>query len=224
MDLDTLKRNFKNKNLIKTAWTHSSYANENRQKHLNYNERLEFLGDSVLSLITSEYLYKNFSHMPEGDLTKIRAALVCEKSLYEFAKEVDLGSHLYLGKGENSTNGRNRSSILADAFEATLAALYLDGGYENAKKFCLPFIEKSVEKAIKGLMFKDYKTSLQEIIQKNKGEILKYKLEKEEGPDHDKKFYINVYLNSNIIGRGIGRTKKDAEQNAAKEALELMGE
>ena len=224
MNLDVLKKNFKNKNLIKTAWTHSSYANENRQKRLNYNERLEFLGDSVLSLITSEYLYKNFSHMPEGDLTKIRAALVCEKSLYEFAKELDLGSHLYLGKGENATNGRNRSSILADAFEATLAALYLDGGYENAKKFCLPFIEKSVEKAINGLMFKDYKTSLQEIIQKNKGEILTYKLEKEEGPDHDKKFYINVYLNSNIIGRGIGRTKKDAEQNAAKEALELMGE
>ncbi len=224
MDLDTLKKSFKNKNLIKTAWTHSSYANENRQKNLSYNERLEFLGDSVLSLITSEYLYKNFSHMPEGDLTKIRAALVCEKSLYEFAKEVDLGSYLYLGKGETATNGRNRSSILADAFEATLAALYLDGGYENAKKFCLPFIEESVEKAINGLMFKDYKTSLQEIVQKNKGEILTYKLEKEEGPDHDKKFYINVYLNSNIIGKGIGRTKKDAEQNAAKEALELMGE
>ncbi len=210
MNLDILYEKFQNKNLIKTAWTHSSYANENRHKHIGFNERLEFLGDSVLSLITSEYLYKNFSHMPEGDLTKIRAALVCEKSLCEFAKEINLGDHLYLGKGEIATNGRNRASILADAFEATLGALYLDGGYENAKEFCLPFIEKSVEKAIKGLMFKDYKTSLQEIIQQNKGEILTYNLEKEEGPDHDKKFYINVYLNSNIIGRGIGRTKKEA--------------
>ena len=224
MNLDILYEKFENKNLIKTAWTHSSYANENRKKQLEFNERLEFLGDSVLSLITSEYLYKNFSHMPEGDLTKIRAALVCEKSLCEFAKEINLGAHLYLGKGEIATNGRERASILADAFEATLGALYLDGGYENAKGFCLPFIEKSVEKAIKGLMFKDYKTALQEIIQQNKGEVLTYNLEKEEGPDHDKKFFINVYLNSNVIGRGIGRTKKEAEQNAATEALELMGE
>ena len=211
---------FKKKNLLKTALTHSSYANE-QGGDLKYNERLEFLGDSVLGIITAEYLFKNHKDFPEGELTKVRAALVCEKALFEFAKQIHLGEFLFLGKGELHTGGRNRPSILADAFEALIAAIYLDGGMKQAKSFVLRFITTAQEQAIE--LNTDYKTKLQEIIQKNPEERIEYATIGETGPDHDKRFIVVVKLNSNIIGRGEGRSKKQAEQFAAREALKLMG-
>lgn len=210
---------FKNKSLLTTALTHSSYANE--KGGVLYNERLEFLGDSVLGIITAEYLFTNHKDFPEGELTKVRAALVCEKALYSFAKEIDLGEYLLLGKGEMRTGGKNRPSILADAFEALIAAIYLDGGMEQAKKFVLHFIIGAQEQAIE--INTDYKTKLQEIIQKNPEERIEYAVLGETGPDHDKRFIVAVKLNSNVIGKGEGRSKKKAEQLAAKEALRLMG-
>ena len=210
---------FKNKAYLETALTHSSYANE-KQLSKDCNERLEFLGDSVLGIITAEYFYHNLAHLPEGEMTKKRAACVCEKSLFGFAKKINLGRFMLLGRGEEHTGGRNRASILADAFEAVIGAIYLDGGLENARKFVLDFVK---EAAARQLSFKDYKTELQEIIQKNPAEHLTYVLVGESGPDHDKRFEVEVHLNSNVIGRGIGTSKKKAEQLAAKEALELMG-
>lgn len=212
---------FKDSSLIGRALTHSSFANESH-KEFDSNERLEFLGDSVLGFITAERLFKYYRHLPEGELTKLRAGLVCESSLYEFAKRLDLGKHLKLGKGESNAGGRDRPSILADAFEALIAAIYLDGGIKEARKFVLSFIEKSIE--ANKTTFVDYKTSLQEIVQKNPEERLEYVLSGETGPDHNKQFEVEVHLNSNIIGRGEGRSKKQAEQEAAKEALILMGE
>ena len=204
------------------ALTHSSYANEGKKED-PCNERQEFLGDAVLSIVVSDYLFKHYSHLPEGELTKLRASLVCEKSLCEFAHMIGLGQYLMLGRGEEQMGGRERPSILADAFEALIAAIYLDGGMEHAKKFILGFVKKQVEKD-KKVFFKDYKTALQEIIQQNREEQLTYVLVGESGPDHDKHFSVEVHLNSNVIGKGEGRSKKDAEQMAAKEALELMGE
>ncbi len=212
---------FKDKNLLFVALSHSSFANEKR-KLRHSNERLEFLGDSVLSIVVSQYLFEHFTHLPEGELTKIRASLVCEKSLYEFAKEIDLGEHLFLGKGEENTGGRERTSILADAFEAVIAAVFLDGGLEAAKKHILRFIPKDIDSR-KSVSFSDHKTILQEIIQKNPEEKVEYKLVGQSGPDHNKAFKVQVCLNSNVIGTGIGKSKKEAEQMAAKEALELMG-
>lgn len=209
---------FKNEKFIRTALTHSSYANE--KGHGECNERLEFLGDSVLGVITAEYFYHNLNHLPEGEMTKKRAACACEKSLYKFAKEINLGRYIYLGKGEENMGGRDRASILADAFEAVIAAIYLDGGLENARKFVLRFVKKA---ANENISLKDYKTELQEIIQKNPDEHLTYVLVGESGPDHDKRFEVEVMLNSNVIGCGIGRSKKLAEQEAARQALELMG-
>lgn len=210
---------FKNKSLLETALTHSSYANE-RQTGKECNERLEFLGDSVLGVITADYFYHNLAHLPEGEMTKKRAACVCEKSLYGFAKEINLGKYLLLGRGEENTGGRNRASILADAFEAVIAAIYLDGGLESVRGFVLGFIKKAAEKQ---LSIRDYKTELQEVIQKNPNEHLSYILVGESGPDHDKRFEVEVLLNSNVIGCGIGKSKKLAEQQAAQQALELMG-
>ena len=209
---------FNDKELLIEALSHSSYANEKR-KGRNSNERLEFLGDSVLSIVVSQYLFEHFTHLPEGELTKIRASLVCEKSLYEFAKQIDLGEHILLGKGEENTGGRERVSILADAFEAVIAA---DGGLEAAKRHILKFIPKDIDDR-KPVSFSDHKTILQEIIQKNPEEKVEYKLVGQSGPDHNKAFKVQVRLNSNVIGTGIGRSKKEAEQMAAKEALELMG-
>ncbi|NLL63036.1 MAG: ribonuclease III [Ruminococcaceae bacterium] len=206
--------------LLETALTHSSYANEKGNGHKS-NERLEFLGDSVLSFITADYFFTNFKDIPEGDLTRLRAATVCEKSLFEFAKEIDLGEYLLLGKGEQRTGGRERASILADAFEALIASLYLDGGIEAARKFVVQFVKTAIKS--NKIVFDDYKTVLQEVIQKNPEEKLTYVLTNEIGPDHDKIFEVEVHLNSNVIGKGTGRTKKHAEQEAAKEALELMG-
>ena len=212
---------FNDKELLIEALSHSSYANEKR-KGRNSNERLEFLGDSVLSIVVSQYLFEHFTHLPEGELTKIRASLVCEKSLYEFAKQIDLGEHILLGKGEENTGGRERVSILADAFEAVIAAVFLDGGLEAAKRHILKFIPKDIDDR-KPVSFSDHKTILQEIIQKNPEEKVEYKLVGQSGPDHNKAFKVQVRLNSNVIGTGSGRSKKEAEQMAAKEALELMG-
>lgn len=207
---------FKNKELLRTAVTHSSYANENRGG-MAYNERLEFLGDAVLQLVTSEKLFTENPDMPEGRMSKQRAALVCEDALAGYSAEIHLGDFMLLGKGEEATGGRQRPSILADAFEAVTGAIFLDGGMENAKKFVLRFLNAA------HLSLKDYKTLLQEIIQKNPGERLSYVVTGESGPDHDKVFNVEVHLNSNVIGRGAGKSKKQAEQAAAKEALALMG-
>ncbi|MFT3951541.1 MAG: ribonuclease III [Oscillospiraceae bacterium] len=212
---------FKNRKLLCEALSHSSYANENKKLRTS-NERLEFLGDSVLSIVVSDYLFAHFKHLPEGDLTKLRAALVCEKSLHKFSADINLGQYLLLGKGEENTGGRVRPSIIADAFEAVIAAIYLDGGMEPAKKHILRFIPAAVSET-RQTGFEDYKTILQEIIQKNPEEHVEYFLKCESGPDHDKAFTVQVLLNSNPIGEGTGKSKKTAEQLAAKEALELMG-
>ena len=211
---------FKNEKLLYEALSHSSYANEN--KYLNSNERLEFLGDSVLSIVVSDYIFRHFTHIPEGELTKLRASLVCEKSLFEFSKKIELGKHILLGKGEEVTGGRGRPSIVSDAFEAVIAAIYLDGGMDVVSDYILSFIPKDITP--KGSdVFHDYKTILQEVIQKNPEEKIAYFLKSESGPDHDKHFTVQVMLNNNVIGEGTGRSKKAAEQSAAKEALELMG-
>ena len=212
---------FKNKKLLQEALSHSSYANENK-KNLNSNERLEFLGDSVLSSVVSQHIFEHFKHLPEGELTKIRASLVCEKALFVFAQQIDLGEYILLGKGEEHTGGRERPSILADAFEAVIAAIFLDGGLEAARKHILSFIPKDMD-IKKSIAFNDYKTMLQEIIQQNPEEKIEYVTKGQSGPDHDKAFVVQVCLNSNVIGNGTGRSKKAAEQMAAKEALELMG-
>ena len=213
---------FKNPALLNEALTHSSYANEHKSQHIKYNERREFLGDSVLSIVVSDYIYKNCPELPEGELTKLRASLVCEKSLYEFAKKIDLGKYLILSKGERNNGGADRPSILSDAFEALIAAIYIDGGIEPASKHILNFVIPAIKNS-KKKKINDYKTTLQEIIQKNPGEKLEYVLVKESGPDHNKHFVVEVHLNSNVIGKGGGRSKKEAEQQAAREALELMG-
>ena len=217
---DRIGYRFRDPSLLERALTHSSYANECKQK-TECNERMEFLGDAVLSIIVADHIFHKF-HLAEGDLTKIRASLVCEKSLYEFARKIDLGSELLLGHGEEQTGGRERPSVVSDAFEALIAAIYLDGGLEKAAQFVLPFVEEDLghEKA----PFVDYKTRLQEIIQKNPEERVEYVLVSAQGPDHDKKFVVEVHLNSNVIGRGVSRSKKGAEQAAAQEALSLMGE
>ena len=223
--MKTLQENlgykFNNENLLLNALTHSSYANE---MHTSYgsNERLEFLGDAVLSIIVADYIYKNFSKLPEGELTRLRASLVCEKTLCSFSKQLNLGECLKLGKGEAANGGAERPSLLADAFEAVLAAVYLDSGMEEARKIVMRFILDEL-KHTDNEAFKDYKTSLQEVIQRNPEERLSYVLIAESGPDHDKRFTVEVHLNSNVLGTGVGKSKKLAEQAAAKEALELMG-
>lgn len=216
-----IKYTFKDPDILRNALTHSSYANETHSPEMS-NERLEFLGDAVLSIIVSDYLFQNFRHIPEGELTRLRAASVCERSLYEFAKKMGLGQHLFLSRGEQNTGGRERPSILADAFEALIAAIYLDGGIEKAREFVLSFVSVSID-GQQRLAFKDYKTALQEIIQQNPEDRLVYVPAGESGPDHNKTFRVEVTINSNIVGVGEGRSKKDAEQNAAKEALILMG-
>ncbi|MBQ8612932.1 MAG: ribonuclease III [Ruminiclostridium sp.] len=209
---------YKNPSYLQEALTHSSYVNGRSSS----NERLEFLGDSVLSVVVSRYLFESLD-VPEGKLTKIRSRLVCEDSLYEFAKKIDLGSNIKLGKGEENTGGRDRRSILADAFEALIASIYLDGGLECAREFIMKFIP-SVEVLKSGkLVMGDYKTVLQEIIQQNPEEHIVYKISDEQGAAHNKVFTANVLLNGQVIGTGCGKSKKEAEQAAAKEALGLMG-
>lgn len=218
---ETIGYTFQEKMYLRVATTHSSYANEVKHQ-VKYNERLEFLGDAVLSIIVSDHLFNHF-YSQEGELTKMRASLVCEKSLKVMADKIQLGNYLLLGKGEEMTGGRTRPSILADAFEALIAAIYMDGGLEAARKFVLPFVTEMLEDSSK-VSFKDYKTLLQEIVQKNPEEHLSYHLVDQWGPDHDKHFVVEIHLNSNVIGKGEGKSKKSAEQFAAKQALELMGQ
>ena len=210
---------FREPGLLERALTHSSYANESRQK-IECNERMEFLGDAVLSIIVADHIFHKF-HLAEGDLTKIRASLVCEKSLFEFAQKIKLGQELLLGHGEEQTGGRERPSVVSDAFEALIAGIYLDGGLEAARRFVLPFVEEDL--ALEAAPFVDYKTRLQEIVQQNPEERLSYVVESESGPDHDKHFVVAVRFNSDRVARGEGRSKKAAEQHAAKEALKLLG-
>ena len=215
-----INHKFKNRDVLIEALTHSSYANENRNGRES-NERLEFLGDSVVSIVAADLLFERFPHTPEGELSKIRSALVCTASLSSFANQISLGEYLYLGKGEELSGGRQRSTILENAFEALTAAIYLDGGLEEARAFVLRFLTNALDNH--QVSFKDYKTLLQEVVQQNHDETLNYVIVGESGPDHDKRFEVEVHLNSNIIGRGIGRSKKQAEQEAAREALQLMG-
>lgn len=216
---------FKDINLLNWALTHSSYANEYKKHKVIYNERLEFLGDSILGLIVSEYIYGEYPKYPEGELTKLRATVVCEPSLSFLAKNIELGKYLLLGKGEEATGGRERVSILADAFEALIGAIYLDGEMVNAKTFVLYHLKPVIEDAINGIeLFIDYKTQLQEILQKNNKGKITYQVVKEEGPDHNKLFHTEVYIKETTLGRGVGKSKKDAEQDAAKSALKVMDE
>jgi ribonuclease-3 len=223
MKEDELIYQFQDASLMTTAMTHSSYANEHRDLHMQNNERLEFLGDSILGLVSADYVFHRYPNVPEGQLTKVRAAVVCEKTLYEVAKELGLDRHLLLGHGEEMGGGRQRPSILADSVEALIGAIYLDGGLEAARSFILTFLPEKVDLAEAGHAFRDYKTALQEIVQKNRQETLQYRLSGESGPDHDKRFTVQVLLNSNIFAEGVGRSKKEAEQMAARAALELMG-
>ncbi len=218
--MKALHYEFHDVSLLKNALAHSSYANEGENRGSS-NERLEFLGDAVLGFITANELFHK-ENSPEGELTKLRAAVVCEKALYSYAQQLELGKYLRLGRGERLSGGADRPSILADAFEAVVAAMYLDGGLEPAKTLVLRFVIPEA-RSQRRRHFKDYKTTLQEIIQQNPGEKLEYVLTGESGPDHNKKFTVQVYLNSNVIGTGVARSKKEAEQLAAREALQLMG-
>ncbi len=220
-----LNYKFKNIKLLKTALTHSSYANENKMKITDNNERLEFLGDTIINLIVSQYLYKKYPNYPEGELTKIRAKVVCESSLAFAARKIDLGNYLLLGKGEEATGGRHRDSILADASEALVGAIYMDSDFQITNKLLLENFEADIVYAVaKGALFIDYKTELQENLQKITKAKIEYKVVKEEGPDHNKIFYMDVVVDNKTVGTGMGRNKKEAEQMAAKEALLVMGE
>lgn len=212
---------FHDRRLLQNALMHSSYANENRARGCTSNERLEFLGDSVLGMVTATRLYRLYPDMPEGKLSRLRAELVCEQSLHAVALELGIGSYIRLGHGEARNGGRERPSILADAVEAIIAAIYLDGGLESAQRFILDHILTGLAE---GQMHHvaDYKTDLQERVQRKPGQALEYTLLSESGPDHNKSFTMNVLLNGSEIGRGTGRTKKEAEQSAAKSALERM--
>lgn len=213
--------NFKKEAFLNTALTHSSYANE---KRCQSNERLEFLGDSVLGLIVSNYLYKNLRNVGEGQLSKIRASLVCEESLAKNARRMGLGELLKLGHGEELSGGRNRNSILSDAFEAVLAAIYLDSDFKTAQNWLLEQMKEDLKVGIYGVFYHDYKTMLQEIFQKKSHARVTYNIVSEEGPDHEKNFVAEVIADGRVLNEGRGANKKEAEQDAAKHALENMGE
>lgn len=216
---------YQNDALLEEALTHSSYANEHRSHLIKDNERLEFLGDAILDLIISEYLFKKYSQMPEGDLSKIRASIVCEGSLAKMAHQMQLGQYILLGKGEELTGGRERASILADAFEAITGSLFIDGGFECARQFIEGTLVQAVEQTASiETLYKDYKTLLQEAIQKISASPIHYEVMGEEGPDHDKHFYVEVFHEQRSLGRGIGKSKKEAEQDAAKKALKLYND
>lgn len=220
-DLETaIGYRFQNIQLLQNALTHSSYANERWHNSLLSNERLEFLGDSVLGMLVAEYLYRNFPNRPEGELTRMRADMVCEQTLAAAANRIGLGTHLLLGHGEEQGGGRNRNSILADAMESVIAACFLDGGMDAALKVVQQFI--LVEVPVTKLHNADYKTKLQELVQQKKNQVLTYRLAGQSGPDHDKKFDVEVSLNGNIVGSGSGSSKKRAEQMAARCAIEKL--
>ena len=220
-DLETaIGYRFKNITLLQNALTHSSYANEHWHDSLRSNERLEFLGDSILGMVVAEHLYRNFADRPEGELTRMRADMVCESSLARVAEKVELGKHLLLGNGEEQGGGRNRSSILADAVESVIAASFLDGGMEAAEGIIRRFVLCNVP--VSKLKNLDYKTTLQELVQQKKNQVLSYQLVGESGPDHDKLFVVEVALNGNVVGKGTGSSKKRAEQDAARAAIETL--
>ncbi len=220
-DLETaIGYRFSNITLLQNALTHSSYANERWHDSLMSNERLEFLGDSVLGMVVADHLYRNYPNRPEGELTRMRADMVCETSLAEVAAQIDLGRHLLLGHGEEQGDGRRRASTLADAVESVIAACFLDGGMEAAECFIRRFILCNVPQG--KLHNADYKTALQEIIQQKKNQVLSYTLVGESGPDHDKVFSVDVSLNGQVIGHGTGSSKKRAEQDAARDAIEHL--
>ena len=208
---------FKNITLLQNALAHSSYANERWHDSLRSNERLEFLGDSILGMVVAEHLYRNFPDRPEGDLSRMRADMVCERSLAQIAERIGLGKHLLLGNGEEASGGRTRDSILADAVESILAACFLDGGMEAARNFINTFVLTDVP--VRKLRNTDYKTALQELVQQKKNQTLAYALLEESGPDHDKHFVVQVSLNGTVVGIGEGKSKKRAEQAAAHEAI-----
>lgn len=210
---------FQNEALLLQALTHSSFANERKINKINNYERLEFLGDAVLELVSSEFLYKENEDMPEGQLTRLRASMVCEPALAYCARDIDLNTYILLGKGEEATGGRKRDSIISDVMEAVIGAIFLDGGIGDAKKFINRFVLSDLEDKI---LFMDSKTLLQEEIQKNNTAQLRYELIGETGPDHDKQFSVEAYLDDKLIGSGVGRTKKAAEQAAAYEALKWL--
>ncbi|TDO87844.1 RNAse III [Halanaerobium saccharolyticum] len=217
LDLD-----FKDKKLIQRALTHKSYPNENRRLNLKDNERLEFLGDSVLSLSVSTYIFNKFSNLPEGELAKMRAVIVSAPILAEVAKRIELGQFLFLGKGEEMTGGRERDSILADTMEAIFGALYLDQGFTAAADFILELLKVDIINVAEGNHIQDYKTILQEVIQENGNVRPEYEVVDEEGPDHNKTFIVAVKLNEDSLGSGQGSSKKEAEQEAAKVALDKL--
>ncbi|AXI09052.1 ribonuclease III [Oceanobacillus zhaokaii] len=218
-----LKMTFNNHDLIKQAFTHSSYVNEHRHEVFSDNERLEFLGDAVLELGVSQYLFRQNNDMPEGELTKLRAAIVCEPSLMNFAQDLDFGNFLLLGKGEEQTGGRERPAILADVFESFLGAVYLDQGFDQALQFLQNYVFPKISTgAFSHAM--DYKSQLQELVQAVKNQVIEYKIIEERGPSHDKEFISQVLIGNELVGEGLGRTKKEAEQRAAKHALDKFSE
>ena len=220
-DLETaIGYRFRNIALLQNALTHSSYANERWHNSLLSNERLEFLGDSVLGMLVADYLYRNFPDRPEGELTRMRADMVCEKTLAAAANRIGIGDHLLLGHGEDRLGGRNRESILADAMESVIAACFLDGGLDAALKIVQQFI--LVEVPVTRMHNTDYKTALQELVQQKKNQVLTYTLVGQSGPDHDKQFDVEVALNGTVVGKGTGRSKKRAEQDAARAAIEKL--
>ena len=210
---------FKNKQLLQNALTHSSYANEHRKEGMGSNERLEFLGDAILGLVVAEHLYREHPDKPEGELTKLRAELVCEKSLAEVAVRLELGKVLRLGHGESHGGGSHRPSMLADAVEAVLAASYLDGGMAVPRDIITRLI---LQKETKSAGKQDYKTRFQELVQRNRDQVISYAMVGQEGPDHDKTFRVEVSLNGKVVGTGSGSSKKRAEQDAARAAMELL--
>ena len=223
MELEVLEENigytFKNKELLKNALTHRSYAFE---KKVDSNEKLEFLGDSILEFISSKYLYSHYPNLSEGEMTKVRATIVCEDSLYKIAKKHNFSDFLYLGKSEHTSNIEVRPAIMADSVEAVIAAIYFDSNLEQVEKFIIDNLKDATEEATKHIGEKDYKTILQEIVQRN-GEVdLEYKIINETGPDHDKTFTAQVICNGKILAEGIGKTKKAAHMEAAKKAIEEM--
>ena len=221
---ETIGYDFKHPSLLDEALTHSSYANEHSRggEKLKFNERLEFFGDAILEFLCSEYLFSAYKNLPEGTLTKMRAAAVCEDSLAVLGRRIGLGEALYLGKGEEQNGGRDNPSIIADAFEALLAAIYLDGGRDAAEAFLYPLLIPQIKTVC--VQSKDYKSLLQQFIQNEPGESVEYVLESEDGPSHNKTFYMCVKYQNNVVGRGSGKSKRAAEQAAAHDALVLFGE
>lgn len=220
---ETCGYTFRQTEYLSLALTHSSFANENRKAKTECNERLEFFGDSVLSILVSEYMFFKYPDLPEGELTRTRAAVVCEETLFSLAVKIDLCSHIKLGKGEENHGGRERKSILADAFEAFLAAVYIDGGKKAAGDFLYPLIIPEIEKHIEPGSNVDYKTVLQQFVQESPEAVLEYTVTGEEGPHHDKIFFVDAVLDGNVVGKGSGKSKRRAEQQAARDALILFG-